>query len=31
MKRIKLIEELYSKAKENGQAKVNGRMRGMWG
>lgn len=27
MKRIKLIEELYSKAKEQGQAKVNGRMR----
>lgn len=27
MKRIKLIEELYSKAKENGHAKVNGRMR----
>ena len=27
MKRIKLIEELYEKAKENGHAKVNGRMR----
>lgn len=26
MKRIKLIEELYSKAKEQGHAKVNGRM-----
>lgn len=31
MKKIKLIEQLYSKAKENGQAKMNGRMRGMWG
>ena len=31
MKRIKLIEQLYSKAKEQGHAKVNGRMRGMWG
>ena len=33
MKRIKLIEELYEKAKEQGHAKVNGRMRGMgmWG
>jgi len=27
MKRIKLIEQLYSKAKEQGHAKVNGRMR----
>src|SRR5699024_1799023 len=26
-KRIKLIEQLYSKAKEQGHAKVNGRMR----
>ena len=31
MKRIKLIEQLYSKAQEQGHAKVNGRMRGMWG
>ena len=31
MKKIKLIEQLYEKAKENGYAKVNGRMRGMWG
>lgn len=29
MKRIKLIEQLYSKAKEQGHAKINGRMRGM--
>lgn len=31
MKRIKLIEQLYTKAKENGHAKINGRMRGYWG
>ena len=31
MKRIKLIEELYEKAQQQGHAKVNGRMRGMWG